>query len=79
MVHVRELIWGQSQLEDFGNEWDLVVASDVIYVRTRVRVCMWCGAVQRIGFQSNSDVRKHRSELWGVHTHQCVQSHDTQC
>mmetsp|Transcript_82151 Transcript_82151/g.232602 ORF Transcript_82151/g.232602 Transcript_82151/m.232602 type:complete len:342 (+) Transcript_82151:78-1103(+) len=30
-VEVKELTWGQTPLDEFGNEWDMVVASDVIY------------------------------------------------
>lgn len=30
-VDVRELTWGQTPLDEFGQDWDLVVASDVIY------------------------------------------------
>jgi hypothetical protein len=30
-VEGRELTWGVTDLKGFGNAWDLVVASDVIY------------------------------------------------
>mmetsp|Transcript_45407 Transcript_45407/g.91615 ORF Transcript_45407/g.91615 Transcript_45407/m.91615 type:complete len:269 (+) Transcript_45407:90-896(+) len=30
-VETRPLVWGTTPLEHFGSEWDLVVASDVIY------------------------------------------------
>lgn len=30
-VDVRELTWGKTPLDEFGQDWDLVVASDVIY------------------------------------------------
>jgi predicted nicotinamide N-methyase len=30
-LEMRPLVWGETPLDTFGNHWDLVVASDVIY------------------------------------------------
>lgn len=39
-VEVKELTWGQTPLDEFGNEWDMVVASDVIYRAEHVELLL---------------------------------------
>ena len=39
-VDVKELTWGLTPLELFGNTWDLVVASDVIYRAEHVELLL---------------------------------------